>query len=159
MRLQWKNRTVSPAWSAVSTVTKWDHHERDKFIFLHQPSSEEAVGVEAGRWRRKMGREGCWCTSEKTKEEKRCYGGAGESVKLSWSAQQLCHNSSVLGWPASGFTPERAAACNLLQSVALARPAKPSWTETTGMLRVSFWFKTEGGLHQSLPLQAGRKSW
>lgn len=155
----WKNRTVFPAWSAVSSVTKRGHHERDKLILLHQPSGEEAVGVEAGGWRRKMGRESRRCVSEKTEEEKRCYGRAGESVKLSWSAQQLCHNSSFLGRQASGFTPERAATCNLLQSVALARPAEPSRTETTGMLRVSLRFKTEGGLHQSLPLQAGRESW
>lgn len=57
-----------------------------------------------------------------------------------------------------GFTPERPTPRHLLSGLALARPTEPPRAQTLGDLPVPLQCETEGGLHQSVPLQEGRES-
>lgn len=138
---------------------RFQHDIHVQSLLLYKPGSQTPAWLEARRWGRKMGRKGSGCACEKAEEEKGCYGGPGESPELSWAAQQVCYNSEISGWSAAGFPQERASACYLLQSVALARPSVPPWAQAIGSLRISIWLQTEGGLHQPISLQASGKSW
>jgi hypothetical protein len=55
-----------------------------------------------------------------------------------------------------GFTQEGPAPRDLLPRVALARPAVAPRAEAAGHLRVPLQLEADGGVHQSLPLQASR---
>ena len=127
-------------------------------LLLHQSRCQATPGLETGRWGRKVGREGSWFLGEKTQEEERCAGGPGARIEQPGSGHQVRHHPTFPGWPSASVTPEGLATRDLLQGVALARSAEPSWTETAWNLRVSILCKAEGGVHQPVPLQESGKS-
>jgi len=73
------------------------------------------------------------------------------AIKLCCFIQPQLYNYSFY---VTGFPQERSSTCHILSCLEMARLAKPPWAETTWYLQFSIWCKTEGCLHQSIPLQA-----
>ena len=115
--------------------------------------------MEAGRRRRKVGRESDWIACKETKEEERCPWRVRKGSVESKSAGEVCYDNTKFGWKASSFPQEGSSACYILSGVEVARSTKPSWIETFRYLWVRFWEETERSLYQSVSLPPCRKPW